>query len=162
MKSKKIKKILKKLIEKERSINLSPKSKHEQSNKYWSIDVENSRKFKDLLMNVIEYDNMSIHIEDESINISFNIKDIKSGVNKQSLNDDDYIEFNIRKDIGFTLSRGYNTRASYKDNGFYYDILPLIEKKVKNLNDFKFKDVYEHIMLKSGLIRDSNLDNILN
>ena len=61
MKSKKIKKILKKLIEKERSINLSPKSKHEQSNKYWSIDVENSRKFKDLLMNVIEYDNMSLH-----------------------------------------------------------------------------------------------------
>ena len=86
---------------------------------------------------------MNINIEDDHICISCEdikyLKKAKSTSNNTNNsnrvigNDDDYMEILIRKD-GFTISRGYKLRSSYKDDKIYDELVSEIKDKIKKKN----------------------------
>ncbi len=99
-----------------------------------------------------------------------NSKFIKKGnVNSQStqsaytqnpVSEDNYLEITITKS-NFTINNGYRLRSSFKDDQMYDYLLPIFSETLKTRNSNNFEDVYKKIMIDSGVIRDSNIGDIL-
>lgn len=164
MKTKKLKRIIEESIKK--SIDYHPigKVKADAEIDLCEYDPEVSEKFKNMIINIIDYtENLNINITNNNINISCNsVKSIKS--NKAHIaTDEDYLEISIKKGFGFFLSNGYGRlRSNYKDEKIYDELLPIISNKLKEINSENFNKVFTKIMKDSGLIRDSNLNDLLN
>jgi hypothetical protein len=121
-------------------------------------------RFKKMITQLIDYsDNLRINIEPEVISISVSdINQLKSKSSSKNLNsDDDYLEVSIIKNIGFSVVRGYNKRSHYKDTNIFDDLESLIKERLKVINKENFSDIWNTIMVDSGLIRDNNLLDIL-
>lgn len=65
------------------------------------------------------------------------------------------------KNIGFSVVRGYNKRSNYKDTNIFDDLESLIKDRLRVINKENFNDIWNTIMVDSGLIRDNNLLDIL-
>lgn len=167
MKKKKIKSLINESIKE--AINGTYPSK--SSNDEFLMSEYNkdvSDKFKKLIFNLLPYiDNLNVHISSDYISIS--CEDTKILKNqlvsnngaKYIGNDNNYLEINIRKDSGFSISSGYRLRSSYKDIKIYDDLVFEISNKLQRKNSNNFEKIYSKVMIDSGIIRDSNLDEIL-
>ena len=166
MKEKKLKKIVKLVVEEMREMDRPIKSQM-YTGDWASYDEEVSDKLKTMLLNLLNYrNNINININDNSLSINTdNLSVVKksrssnSGLTKVS--DDDYFSVEIIKEIGFSINRGYNVRAQYLDSKMYDEILPLATNKLKDINSENFNDIWNDVMKESGLMRDNNIDELL-
>ena len=169
MKSKKIKKIAKLIHEEFRNYDreLRPmKSQEEISNGEWSeYDPEVSEKFKKMVLNLANYKN-NIHINIDNFRVSISTNDItrvKTTSNKNAVyNDDNYVEMSLHKSLGFSVNYGYKLRTNYKDEKLFDELQPILVKRLKEINADNFNEIWSDLMKESGILRDSNLDDILN
>ena len=167
MKRKEINKLAKQIFRQFRLENESNQIKKvavRENYEFSEYDSEVSNRFKKMITQLIDYsDNLRINIEPEVISISVSdINQLKSKSSSKNLNsDDDYLEVSIIKNIGFSVVRGYNKRSHYKDTNIFDDLESLIKERLKVINKENFSDIWNTIMVDSGLIRDNNLLDIL-
>jgi hypothetical protein len=167
MKKKEIKKIAKQIFKQfklENESNQGKKVAVRENYEFSEYDSEVSDRFKKMIIQLIEYsDNLRINVDSEILSISISdINQLKSKTNSKNLNsDDDYLEISIIKNIGFSVSRGYSKRGQYKDIDIFNELEPLVKERLKVINKENFNNIWNTIMVDSGLIRDNNLLDIL-
>lgn len=179
MKNKELNKLTKKL---EEVINLSIKDNFKNTDLYTKrydgdlksdddyklaeYNVEVSEKFKKLVMNLLTYsENISINVNDNRIAISTgDLKAIKSSNYKSNVisNEEHYLELVISKEHSFHINRGYTKRSNYKDTEMYNYLFPIVTAKLQEINSNNFNEIWNEIMKDSGMLRDNNLDDLLN
>jgi len=169
MKSKKLKKLSKLFVEELRNYDreLRPmKMAEEVSGGDWSeYDSEVSEKFKKMVLNLATYkNNIHINIDSNRVSISTNdITKVKTTSNKNSVyNDDNYVEMSLHKGLGFSVNYGYKLRSNYKDEKLFDELQPILVQKLKQINADNFNEIWTDLMRDSGVLRDSNLDEIFN
>jgi len=168
MKSKKMKKLSKLFIEEFRNYDreLRPMKSEEVSGGDWSeYDSEVSDKFKKMVLNLSTYkNNIHINIDSNRVSISTNdITKVKTSSNKNSVyNDDNYVEMSLHKGLGFSVNYGYKLRSNYKDEKLFDELQPILVQKLKQINADNFNEIWTDLMRESGVLRDSNLDEIFN
>lgn len=170
MKTKKLKKLAKLIHEEVRNYDMKSrpmKMSEEISNGDWSdYDSEVSEKFKTMILNLANYkDNININVDTHRISISTgDITKVKSPVNRKSnanYNDDNYVEMSLHKGLGFSVNYGYKLRTNYKDEKLFDELKPILVQRLKEVNADNFNEIWNELMRESGLLRDNNLDNIL-
>ena len=159
MKQKKLKKIAK-LISNEIHVQNPICSEEEFRAEY---DSNVSEKLKKLVLNIIQYkENISINVSEDRFFISScDINNIKSNsipVNKYT-SDENYLEISVNKQ-GFYLIFGYRKRSRYVDDKILDELLPLVKKRNKEINSENFDEIWTEVMMKSGVMRDNNLDEL--
>ena len=128
-------------------------------------DSEVSDKMKKFILNVIKYkENLNISISEEYINIATSdIKKIKKSnsqnIGKYPGSDDNYLEISI-DEKGFYLNYGYRKRSRYTDEKIFNELLPLVKQRNKEINSENFNEIWEEVMIESGIMRDNNLDEL--
>lgn len=166
MKEKKLKKIVKLVVEEMREMDRPIKSQM-YTGDWAEYNEEVSNKLKTMLINLLNYrNNINININDNSLSISTdNLSGIKKTRSNSSglvkISDDDYFSVEIIKGTGFTINKGYNIRTQYLDNKMFDEILPLATNKLKEINNENFNDIWNDVMKESGLMRDNNIDELL-
>jgi hypothetical protein len=163
MKGKKLKKIAR-LISREVHVYPSKQNEEEFRAEY---DSEVSKKFKKLVLNIIQYkENININILDDRFSISSNdINSIKtnympnSKYGSSSQSDDNFLELCVNNQ-GFYVNLGYRKRSRYTDDKIFDELLPLIRERSKEINSENFNDIWTEVMMKSGVMRDNNLDEL--
>lgn len=166
MKEKKLKKIIKEVLNEVRDYD-RPMKAQMYTGDWAEYNEEVSNKLKTMVLNLLNYrNNINININDNSLSIS---TDNLSGVKKSrsssngltKVSDDDYFSVEIIKETGFSVNRGYNIRSQYLDSKIYDEILPLATNKLKEINSENFNDIWNDVMKESGLMRDNNIDELL-
>lgn len=163
MKGKKLKKIAR-LISREVHVYPSKQIEEEFRAEY---DSEVSKKFKKLVLNIIQYkENININILDDRFSISSNdINSIKTNYMpnskyvSSSQSDDNFLELCVNNQ-GFYVNLGYRKRSRYTDDKIFDELLPLIRERSKEINSENFNDIWTEVMMKSGVMRDNNLDEL--
>ena len=160
MKEKKLIKIAK-LISSQLNYTESPTREVEYRAEY---DSEVSDKLKKFILNVIQYkENLNITISEKHFSISTNdIKNIKksnSNHNSKLCSDDNYLEIFV-DEKGFYLNYGYRKRSRYTDEEIFNELLPLVKQRNKEINSENFNEIWEEVMIESGIMRDNNLDEL--
>ncbi len=163
MKGKKLKKIAR-LISREVHVYPSKQNEEEFRAEY---DSEVSKKFKKLVLNIIQYkENININILDDRFSISSNdINIIKTNYMPNSKyvstsqSDDNFLELCVNNQ-GFYVNLGYRKRSRYTDDKIFDELLPLIRERSKEINSENFNDIWTEVMMKSGVMRDNNLDEL--
>jgi hypothetical protein len=166
MKKKEIKKIAKQIFKQfklENEANTPVKSSYREEFDWSEYDEDTSSKFKKMILQIIEYNsNLRINLNESNISISINdIKLLKSNNLGKNSSDDNYLEINIVKDVGFLMVKGYNKRSQYKDTKMFNELDNIIKDRLKIINRENFNEIWDNIMVESGLIRDNNLLDIL-
>lgn len=182
MKKKKLNKIIKKIvlvntpnllsiIKKERDIerdierNYDLKSSSYDTSDWIECDIDNSNKFNDMVFNLLNYkEGLNIRINDNSMSITTNdIKNIKTvgKTNSKMVNDDGYLEIEIIKNTGFTINQGYSKRTSCKDDKMFDTLLPSLKKVMLDKSKENFNYIWNEIMIESGIMRDINLQKLV-
>jgi hypothetical protein len=158
MKKKDLKKITKLIMEQFENRKESLRSEEEYRAEY---DSDVSDKVKKLILNIIKYkENININIREEQFNIYINdFKSIKNQNMNGKISDDNCLEMSIDK-LGFYINLGYKKRSRYKDENLFNELLPLIRKRNKEINNENFDEIWSEIMIGSGIIRDNNLDEL--
>jgi hypothetical protein len=163
MKEKKLKKIAK-LISNQLHAIEAPIREAEYRAEY---DSEVSDKLKKFILNVIQYkENLSITISENHFTISTSdIKNIKKSrsnsnvINKYSGSDENYLEIFV-DEKGFYLNYGYRKRSRYTDEEIFNELLPLVKQRNKEINSENFNEIWEEVMIESGIMRDNNLNEL--
>ena len=171
MKSKKIKKMAKLIHEEFRNYERESrpmKISEEISNGDWSeYDPEVSEKFKKMVLNLSTYKN-NIHITIDNSRVSISTSDVttvKKPIKRNSntlYSDDNYVEMSLHKNLGFSINYGYKFRSNYKDEKLFDELKPILVQKLKEINADNFNEIWTELMKESGILRDSNLDDIFN
>ena len=165
MKNKEIKKLAKKIynqIEFERNSLVKASSEHTHDD-WCDYDPEVSSKFKKMVLQLIGYkDNLKINITSSNISIYISdIKKIKSNYSSKLSSEEDYLEISIIKDLGYSISKGYRKNTQFKDKDIFNQLEGLVRDRLSKINKENFNDIWNDIMLESGLVRDNNLLDIL-
>jgi hypothetical protein len=170
MKSKKLKKLAKLIHEEVRNCDRESrpiKMSEEISGGDWSeYDPEVSEKFKKMVLNLSTYKN-NINISVDNNRVSINVGDIttvKKSIKRSNVlySEDNYVEMCLHKGLGFTINYGYKVRSNYKDEKLFDELQPILTQKLKEINAENFNEIWSELMKESGVLRDSNLDDILN
>lgn len=164
MKKKDLKKIAKIITEEIRNYN-SPTAEKIEEYTWCEYDSEVSNKFKKMILSLSNYkNNLRFDVNDNRICITADdltlIKSGKLGSNRL-YNEENYLRIEVLKD-GFTVNHGYNKRSFYKDDNMYNDLIDDIKDITKMVNSDNFTEIWTDVMKESGVIRDSNLDDLLN
>lgn len=161
MKNKKIKKIAK-LIQQEISYGKTPIREKIDYNEH---DSEVSEKVKNLILNIIKFkDNIHISANDDCFSVSSgDATQIKKPRIKGHLTSDErYLEIGVQRGEGFTINYGYSRRSNYCDINLFDELNPIIKQRLKEINAENFSEIWETLMKESGIMRDNNLDELLN
>lgn len=172
---------------KRKSIRKSSKTSHNSdldeveyeggNDKWGEYNLDISNKFKKMVFNLLKYPEslvMSANIDKKLITIRLSsIKNLKISTQTQisqgskmsrlktaSVNDDDSLDIKINE-IGFSINYGYRNYSRYKDTNLFQELILDSIKVITEKNENNFKQIYESITKESGIIRDSNLDDIL-
>ena len=78
----------------------------------------------------------------------------------QSYNSSEYFSLEIIKDTGYILTFK-DKRVAFKDETLYDDTVSKVTEIFKELNTDNFTELYNEVMVESGLARESNLDDLL-
>ena len=161
MKEKNIKKIAKLISNKLIDLNDVKKCPTRLDEYGTEYDSEVSDKLKKLILNIIQYkENLRIEITENYFTISTNdIKNIKKSNNSKMVGDDNYLEIYVDKN-GFSINRGYTKRSRYTDVEIFNELIPVIRQRNKEINSEYFNEIWEEIMIESGIMRDNNLDEL--
>ena len=162
MKKKKLKKIAKYIHE----IVSGPKKVNpvEEKIEYIPFDLEVSNKTKKLVLDLMEYpDGVNVNFSEDTISLASNdITQIKKTIKSNTLyNDDNYLEIRIEKNKGFTINLSYRKRTNYEDKNIYNDLIDIVRSKVIEINRQNFIDIWDKVMIESGIARDNNLEELL-
>jgi hypothetical protein len=162
MKKKKLKKISKFIVNEIRNREKTNQPIRESIN-YCDYDESVSDKMKSLIINLIKYkENVNINVYETQFNISVgDIKSIKLPRNKNSYNEDDFLEISVNKE-GFTINKGYNVRSNYKDESIFNELHQIVSKRLMEINKENFIEIWEDILKESGIMRDNNLNQLFN
>ena len=164
MKKKDLKKIAKIITGEIRNYN-SPMAEKVEEYTWCEYDSEVSSKFKKMILSLSNYkNNLRFDVSDSRISISTeDLTLIKSGkLNpNQSFNEENYLRIEVTNE-GFSINHGYNKRSFYKDDNMYNDLIDDIKDITKKINSDNFLEIWDDVMKESGVIRDSNLDDLLN
>lgn len=165
MKNKEIKKIAKQIykqieLEREQPIKAKAEANHGDWSEY---DPDVSDKFKKMVLQIMEYkESLRIGLTNSNISIYIqDIKNLKSNYSSKLNSEEDYLEISIIKDIGYSISKGYRKNSQFKDKDIFNQLESLIKDRLSKINKENFNDIWENIMLESGLVRDNNLLDIL-
>jgi hypothetical protein len=160
MKKKKLKKIAKYIHE---IVSTPKKEMATEHIEYITYDLEVSNKTKRLILDLIEYpDTVNLNFSNDSITLSVgDITQIKKPTKNQLYNDDNYLEIRIEKDKGFTINFSYRKRTNYEDKEIYSELIDVIKKRVTEINRQNFIDIWDKVMIESGIARDNNLEELL-
>lgn len=147
------------------------KSEEPSGSEACEYDSDVSDKFKKMVYNLIKYpDNLSLSFDTSNININIeDIKQLKSVStnynNNKISNGDCRLHITIYKNStntgGFTMTQGYNKHTKYLDPKIYDDIISDIKDRVKSINSENFNGIWDNVARESGILRDSNLDDLL-
>jgi len=171
MKSKKIKKMAKLIHEEFRNYERESrpmKMVEEISGGDWSeYDSEISEKFKKMILNLATYkNNININVDDSRISVSVgDITKVKTPIKRSSnvlYSEENYVEMSLHKGLGFSINYGYKLRTNYKDEKLFDELKPILIQKLKEINADNFNEIWTELMRESGVLRDNNLDDILN
>lgn len=100
-------------------------------------------------------DQLSIRLDDDHIDIQS-----ENGFSKNSKNYlTEYFHADIIKGTGYILTFK-DKRFAFKDEKIYDDLIERFEETFLDLNINNFSDVYEEIMVDSGLAREANLTSL--
>jgi hypothetical protein len=162
MKKKKLKKIAKYIHE----IVSAPKAiPVEDKIRYIPFDLEVSNKTKKLVLDLMEYpDGVNVNFSEDTISLaSSDITQIKKKIKSSNTvyNDDNYLEIHIEKNKGFTINLSYRKRTNYEDKNIYNDLIDIVRSKVIEINRQNFIDIWDKVMIESGIARDNNLEELL-
>jgi len=162
MKKKKLKKIAKYIHE----IVSAPKAiPVEDKIRYIPFDLEVSNKTKKLVLDLMEYpDGVNVNFSEDTISLaSSDITQIKKKIKSSNTvyNDDNYLEIHIEKNKGFTINLSYRKRTNYEDKNIYKDLIDIVRSKVIEINRQNFIDIWDKVMIESGIARDNNLEELL-
>lgn len=166
MKKSKVKKIATMLYEQVRNYEKNQVTTRENIN-YNDYDVEVSQKVKNLILNIIKYkDNIHISVGDDYFTVSTNdATKIKNNqgikVNPYKISEDYYFEISVQQDEGFTLNYGYSKRSNFLDKSMFSELSPVIKQRLKEINAENFSEIWETLMKDSGIMRDNNLETLL-
>jgi hypothetical protein len=134
----------------------------------WSeYDSEVSDKFKKMILNLATYkNNININVDDSRISVSVgDITKVKTPIKRSSnvlYSEENYVEMSLHKSLGFSINYGYKLRTNYKDEKLFDELKPILIQKLKEINADNFNEIWTELMRESGVLRDNNLDNILN
>jgi len=171
MKSKKIKKMAKLIHEEFRNYDRESrpmKMSEEVSGGDWSdYDSEVSEKFKKMILNLATYkNNININVDDSRISVSVgDITKVKTPIKRSSnvlYSEENYVEMSLHKGLGFSINYGYKLRTNYKDEKLFSELQPILIQRLKEINADNFNEIWTELMRESGVLRDNNLDDILN
>ena len=103
-------------------------------------------------------DQLSISINELSVTISseYGLKKIN---NQQNYLNSDYFSLEIIKDTGYIMNYK-EKRLAYRDPKIYDDLIKEIKISFLQLNNDNFNELYNEVMVESGLARASNLDDL--
>ena len=130
---------------------------------YSDYDPEVSKKVKNLILNVIKFkDNIHICSSDDYFSISSNdATQIKKPRIKSHIHSDErFLEKNVQKGEGFTVTYGYSRRTNYTDVNLFNELNPIVKSRLKEINAENFSEIWGTLMKDSGIIRDNNLENL--
>ncbi len=164
MKKSKLKKIAKLIHQEVRGYEKSSRPIREKVD-YNDYNSEVSEKVKSLILNIIKFkDNIHISSGDDYFSVSSNdATQIKKPRIKGHLHsDDNYLEIGVQKGEGFTINYGYSRRSNYYDINLFDDLNLIIKERLKEINAQNFSEICEGLMKDSGIMRDSNLEDLLN
>jgi len=106
-------------------------------------------------------DQLSISINEKLISItSDRLKGPTNSKNNPVYSNYDYFSIEIIKDVGYIMNYK-EKRLAYRDILIYDDLIEQIKITFSKLNDINFNEMYNNVMIDSGLVRDSNLDDLL-
>lgn len=118
---------------------------------------EVSIKFRKLVTKLLTLrDDLNIHINENRIAINSELSRLKN-IKYQN---DDYISIEIIKETGFLFSYN-NKRLAYRDNDIYDEILSQMKNIFEKLNKENFNEIYQTILVDTGLSREANLEDLL-
>lgn len=182
MKNKKIKKLSKQLTsimtkwadEREKSRNNRQEEKcceEEPTFRKWGdYNLEVSNRFKKLVCNILNYpNNLNIDMTDNKIIIQVDdLTSIKkqtpqsynSGSSGLKKGGDGDLRIEIIK-TGFTIRYGYSKTSRYKDEKIFNELFDHVKIKLTEINSENFNNIWEAISKESGILRDSNLDDLI-
>ena len=133
-------------------------------------DEEISDKFYEFISNLMEIeDRLNITIEGNCISIysdmdSFNIPSTtnqSSTSNSKKLRPSEDILNVMITSVGFRISRQYSQQAFYKDDKMFDRLNPVIIEKNKIRNKNLMIKIIDDVMIKTNLVRNINLDKLL-
>jgi hypothetical protein len=121
-----------------------------------------------MLNNMLNYtENLNIRVLKDTIYItSSDFTEIKKAnnntPNNQSMpyNESNYLEIEINR-IGFLISLGYQKRTTCSDESIFDTFLPIFKEKMISINKDNFDSLYNDIMVQSGMMRDTNLEGLI-
>ena len=163
MKKKNLKKISKYIFDSVREREKNDRLQTPQESYNWcEYDQEVTKKFIKLFNGIMNYtDNIQIDYSENHISIhTESIPHIKK-TPPNTISENDYLKLEISK-TGFVLNRGYKKVSRYKDENIFNELINIVKDKVKEINANNFNDIYDKVNKESGLLRDSNIDEIFN
>ena len=169
MKKKKLNKIAKLIFKEIKNFEQQPKKLRIKDELKRGIDWANydqsiSDKFTKMILLLTNYSN-NIHLNIDHERIQISTGDItlikKSSKLNQTYSEETHLELSIIKNIGFTINLGYKLRSNYKDEQLFNKLKPILTEKLQQINKDNFNDIWNELIKGSGIIRDNNLDEIL-
>ena len=120
-----------------------------------------------MVLNLANYkNNININIDSSRVSISTSdVTTVKKPIKRNSntlYSDDNYVEMSLHKNLGFSINYGYKFRSNYKDEKLFDELKPILVQKLKEINADNFNEIWTELMKESGILRDSNLDDIFN
>lgn len=169
MKSKKIEKIVKRIVssirneeQKERSDIMLKSTIEEPSMDYMftESDDECKKKIRNLVPRLLSLrDQIEFNLSERRMTLSSRYEQNK--YSPKSSNKNTYFHIEILKDSGFILN--CNERKIFmKDASLFDEIKPKVKEIFDKINQENFNELYNIVMVDNGLSRESNLDEILN
>lgn len=161
MKKKKLSKIIQLTIDELRGPSVTKASEPYNNHDISEYDPTISDKFRKMFENILNYrENININIDDNRISISCDdAKKLKT--KSMSYSDNNFLEIVIAKNFGFNINYGYRKRANYRDENMYNELKELVSKRIKEENFKNFEELWTEVMSDTGLLRDHNLQNLL-
>ncbi len=130
----------------------------------WSdYDEEVSSKFRKMFLSLLEHrTNIRLETNDSLISItSEDVTSIKKSQKSKLYTEENYLRLDITK-FGFKINRGFKHLSSFRDDHIYDDLIDIVKKFQQKYNSEVFNYVWSEIMKDSGIVRDNNLDDLLN
>ena len=162
MKKKNFKKIAKLVYDEMMLHQNSPKLMREKVD-YVPFDSEVSDKTKKLILGLVSYnEGVNINFSDDEFIISTqDITNIKKKYSRNAIySEENYLEIFVSKE-GFTINYAFKKRTNYEDKDMYNELVDIVKEKLKDINRENFTDIWSKVMQESGIMRDSNLEELL-
>ena len=162
MKKKKFKKIAKLVYDEMMLHQSAPKLIREKVD-YVPFDSEVSTKTKKLILGLVSYnEGVNINFSDDEFIISTqDITNIKKKYSRNAIySEENYLEIFVSKE-GFTINYAFKKRTNYEDKDMYNELVDIVKEKLKDINRENFTDIWSKVMQESGIMRDSNLEGLL-